>query len=109
QGPPALTAHAARALVLARGHDLWVVESTSTRAIVRGKRRGSPHEQDSVWTLDRARALGLATREQWRRQPGAMLVARATAECARWIAPEALLGMPYVVEEVGDDPDLEGE
>src|SRR3954468_12047402 len=31
QGTPALRAHALRGLVLSRGHDMWLVESTNTR------------------------------------------------------------------------------
>jgi hypothetical protein len=103
RGTPALRANTARALVLARGHELWLVESTTTRCIMRGKRAGSQHVQESTWTIERARQLGIANRDQWRRQPQAMLQARATAEIARLVAPEALLGLPYVVEELGDE------
>jgi hypothetical protein len=102
-GTPAMRAATTRALVLARGHDMWLVESTQTRCIIRGQRRGSDHTQEIVWTLDRAKLLGLTGKPNWRTQPQAMLVARATAELARLIAPEALLGLPYVVEELGDD------
>jgi hypothetical protein len=102
QGTPAMRAMAMRAIVLAHGHDLWVVESTETRAIVRGQRRGSEHVQESTWTLDRATKLGLAGKENWRKQPAAMLIARATSECARLIAPDAMLGVPYSIEEIDD-------
>jgi hypothetical protein len=102
-GTPALRAVALRALVLNRGHDLWLVESTTTRCVMRGQRLGSAHVQEVTWTMDRARGLGIAGRDQWRRQPIAMLVARATGEISRIVAPEALLGLPYLVEEIGDD------
>lgn len=105
QGTPALRAITLRAVVLGAGHDIWVAESTETRAIVRGRRKGSDQVQESVWTMDRARALALAGKDNWRKQPGAMLVARATSECARMIAADALLGMPYSVEELGDGDD----
>lgn len=108
QGTPALRAMTMRAVALAHGHDLWLAESTNTRAIVRGRRNGSEQIQESIWTLDRAKALGLAGKDNWRKQPAAMLVARATAECARLVAADALLGMPYAVEELNDggDPNL---
>jgi hypothetical protein len=102
-GTPALTALALRALVLNAGHDLWLEESTATRAIVNGQRRGTAIVQSSTWTMDRARTAGLAGKQNWRTQPTAMLIARATAECARLVAPEALLGMPYAAEELVDD------
>jgi hypothetical protein len=38
----------------------------------------------------------------WRRQTKAMLVARATAEVARWVASDAMLGLPLIAEEVED-------
>lgn len=105
QGTPALRAVALRAVVLSAGHDLWLVESTNTRAIVRGRRRGSDHTQESIWTMDRAKALGIAGKDNWRKQQGAMLVARATSECARLVAADALLGVPYSVEELDDGLD----
>jgi hypothetical protein len=54
--------------------------------------------------MDRAEKLGLTSRkgENWKRQPIAMLIARATSECARLVAPETLLGLPYSAEELAD-------
>lgn len=105
QGTPAMRAHALRGLVQAAGHEVWVDESTDTRAIVCGQRSGSEKVQRSVWTIDRAQKLGLTARDQWRKQPQAMLIARATAEVCRLIASDVLLGMPYAVEEL-DEPDV---
>lgn len=102
-GTPTLRAIALRALVLSAGHELVVEESTKTRAIVRGRRRGSDEWQRSVWTIDRARDYGVAGNDNWRRQPTAMLIARATAECARLIAADVLLAVPYIAEELQDD------
>lgn len=102
QGTPAFRAITLRALVLSRGHDLWLAESTETRAIVRGKRAGSTEVQESVWTLDRARGLSLLGKSNWKSQPGAMLVARATAECARLVAPDVIMGVAYSTEELLD-------
>jgi hypothetical protein len=102
QGTPALRAVALRGLVMSHGAQIWVEESTSTRAIVQGIARGSDKIQQSIWSMDRAKDLGLANKPNWRSQPGVMLVARATAECARLIAPDAILGLPYVAEELGD-------
>jgi hypothetical protein len=101
-GTPAMNALATRALVLAQGHELWLVESTKTRCIYQGRRAGSDRVQESTWTIDRAKDLGLLGKPNWRQQPIAMLIARATAECARLVAPEVLLGLPYVAEELED-------
>jgi hypothetical protein len=104
---PVLSAHAARGLLLQRGHEITVVEATATRAVVRARREGSDTVQQSVWTLDRARALGVANNSpdnNYRKQGAAMLVARATAEASRWVAADALLGLPYIDVEILDLP-----
>lgn len=103
QGTPAMRAITLRALVMSHGHDLWVEESTTEIAVVRGRRLGSSHVQESVWTLDRARALGLLGKDNWKKQPQAMLVARATSECARLVGPDVIMGVPYSVEELQDE------
>lgn len=103
-GTPAMRAHALRGLVQSRGHDVWVEEQTPTKAVVCGQRKGSPHVQKSVWTMDRATRLGLNTKDNWKKQPEAMLVARATAEVCRLVASDVLLGLPYAIEEL-DDPE----
>jgi hypothetical protein len=103
-GTPALRALALRALVLRAGHSIYVVESTTTRAVVSGQRKEPGAKvQTSTWTIDRARTANLANKPNWRTNAPAMLVARATGECARWIAPEELLGVPYSAEELADE------
>lgn len=102
QGQPALRAIALRAVLLAQGHEIYVESATATRAVVVGQRRGSDHEQRLEWNMDMARARNLAGKPNWRTQPRNMLIARATADVARLIAADALLGLPYVVEELED-------
>jgi hypothetical protein len=101
-GTPALRAITLRALVQAHGHEVWLEESNATRAIVCGRRAGSEKVQTSVWTMDRARGLGIAGKDNWHKQPGAMLVARATAECCRLVAADVIMAMPYAAEELYD-------
>ena len=111
-GSPALRAAALRALVQHRGHDIWLHESSETRATVRGIRAGTEIVQESVWTIDRARRMKLrgfnSPDGNWQRMPQNQLVARATAECARLIASDVLLGLPYIVEEMLDAQDADG-
>jgi hypothetical protein len=105
RGVVALYAIAARALLLHAGHDIIVKESTSTRAVVMGRRAGTEDWQTSTWDVDRARVAGLFpghTDGNWRKQTKAMLVARATAEVSRWVAADAMLGLPPIAEEVED-------
>lgn len=105
RGTVAMYAIAARALLLRHGHEVVVKETTSTRAIVVGRRAGSDIWQTSTWDLDRARTAGLYPGHpdgNWRKQPKAMMVARATAEAARWVAADAMLGLPLIAEELAD-------
>lgn len=102
QGTPAFRAITIRAIVQSRGHDIWVEEQTSHRAIVKGRRKGSDKVETSMWDMPRAQRLGLANKPNWKNQPEAMLVARATAEVGRLIAADALLGMGYSIEELED-------
>jgi hypothetical protein len=108
RGTVALYAITARALLQARGHEIVVVESTSQRAIVRGRRADSDIWQEGSYDLPRARAAGLYPgdpRGNWARHTKAMLVARATAEVARWVASDALLALPVMVEELEEAPE----
>lgn len=109
QGVPAMRANTMRGLVQAAGHEVWVDDddSSETRAVVYGRRKGSTIIQRSTWTMDRARNLGLAGRDQYKKQPGAMLIARATSEVCRLIASDVLLGMPYATEELDDESPAE--
>lgn len=102
-GTPALRAHAMRALVQSRGHDIELVESTETRCSIRGRRKGSDNWQQVLWTIDRAKKLGLTGKGEWQKQPQTMLIARATGEICRLVAADVLFAMPYAVEELGDD------
>lgn len=106
QGTAAPRANTLRAVVQSRGHEMVLVESTATRAIVKGRRRGETAWQQSIWTIERARQMALTGKHNWKVQPQAMLVARATAECARLVASDAILGIPYASEELEDGADV---
>lgn len=102
QGVAAPRALTLRAIVQSQGHEMILDESTASRCIMRGKRRGSNEWVKVNWTMDRAKGLGLTNKDNWKKQPGAMLVARATGELARLIAADAILGIGYSIEELTD-------
>ncbi len=104
QGTPALRAHAMRGLIQARGHQVQMVKSSAVLCEMRGRRAGDEDWQTVVWTIERANQLGLTSKEQWKKQPQTMLVARATGEICRLIASDVLHAMPYVTDEI-DGPD----
>ncbi|UNZ20583.1 hypothetical protein [Streptomyces sp. 891-h] len=106
QGTAGLSAISLRGLVQAHGHEMWTEESTSTRAIVCGRRKGQAQEERVTWTMDRATKAGFpAKNPNYKTQPQNMLLARATSECARLIAADVLMGMPYSAEELADEND----
>ncbi|AXH89435.1 hypothetical protein [Micromonospora aurantiaca] len=105
QGTPAPKAITLRAIVQSRGHALEVIEADATHCIVEGKRRDSERWQRLEWTIERATTAGyVAKNPKWKTDPKAQLVARATAEMARWLDSAAIMGMPYSSEELGDEP-----
>jgi hypothetical protein len=99
-GVPALRAHAMRGLVQSRGHVVQLVESSDTRCVMRGRRRGDEEWQTVTWTIDRAAKLLGSLKNQWQKQPATMLIARATGEICRLIAADVLYAAPYVAEEL---------
>jgi hypothetical protein len=110
EGRPAMSAQLMRALVMSAGHTLRVVESTSARCTVTGRRRGESTDREPVtWSGEEVRRAGLASRTTWQRYPRQMLLARATAELCRVVFPDVLGGMSYAVEEAADMPDDDGQ
>ena len=54
-----------------------------------------------AWTIKQATAIGLATKDNWKKYPRAMLKARVVSEGVRAVYPACILGH-YAVEEVMD-------
>jgi hypothetical protein len=102
QGQAAPRAITLRAVVQSHGHEMVLIESTSARCRMKGRRKGSTEWQTVTWDLSRAQQLKLTSKSNWKDQPTAMLLARATSELARLIASDAILGIGYSSEEVAD-------
>lgn len=102
QGTPAPKAITLRALVQSHGHDVWVEHSTDTECVAKARRKGSGVIHESRWTIARAQRLGLTGKPNWKNQPAAMLIARATSEVCRMVAADVILGIGYSAEEVED-------
>lgn len=100
QGQPALRAHAMRAILQGQGHEIELMESDDKFCRMRGRRKGAEAWQEVVWDILRAGQLGLLGKDQWKKQPKTMLIARATGEICRLVASDALHGMPYAAEEL---------
>jgi hypothetical protein len=108
QGTPAPKAITLRAVAQRAGHEVVIVESSSDRCVVKGRRRGDTEWQTSIWDVARAELMPqYKSNPNWRTNRAAMLVARATSEVCRWIASDAIMGMPYASEEISDMTGLE--
>ncbi len=58
------------------------------------------------WTVEQARRIGLAGKDNWKNYPRQMLSARVISEGVRAILPGVILGF-YAPEEIGDIPAAE--
>jgi hypothetical protein len=99
-GKPALYARAMVAIVLAAGHDIWTEDEGDNFVTVAGRRKGSDKITKVTWTTELAQQAGYTKNAKYKSEPRAMLYARASGDVARRIAPDALLGLAYNVEEM---------
>lgn len=98
KGKPGQSAHLMRGLVLAAGHELDYVETTDSRAIVRGRRAGESEWTEVSYTADQAKRA----RIDLGGYPEDKLVARATARICRRKFADVISGLAYTVEELQD-------
>lgn len=103
-GKPALYARAMVAVVLAAGHEVETVKKSPTEVTVRGRRRGSETWTTETWSMARATKAGYTSNKKYASDPEAMLYSRAAADICRQVAPDALAGIGYSVEELETEP-----
>lgn len=104
QGRPTLSANGMRGLAMKAGVIFRLDESTETRCVMSALPPNATEWTTVTWTLDQAKRAGLTTKENWSKQPGAMLIARATSQLCRLVAANVLIGAPYSIEEMRDVP-----
>jgi len=103
KGTPSLSSEAMRALIYAAGHDLRYIETTATRCVIEGRRKGQEEWTRVAYTMDEAKQSGDAAKNaQYKSRPQEMLVARATSRIARMMFAEVIGGFP-ASEEIGRD------
>jgi hypothetical protein len=95
EGKPTLSADLMVALVKKSEACLFfrMVESTGLLATYETHRRGEPGATRMSFSIDEARAAGVATKDNWRKYPAAMLRARCAAALARAVYPDLVLGV----------------
>lgn len=96
KGTPTLSAEYKRARVLAAGHEFDILELTTTRCRVSGRRRGSTKPPlEITFTMDDARTAGLIKdKGAWRTRPRRMLFARAGSELCDFLFADVVNGLP---------------
>jgi hypothetical protein len=123
EGSATLSAEYKRAQVLSKGHEFEILDWTSTRCKVRGRRAGAKAWTEVTYTIDDARKANLMKpRGAWFTRPRRMLLARASSDLCDAIFPDVTNGLPttelvlegqYVdgqlVEEMGDDTAAQAE
>ena len=102
QGKPTANAELIAASVRKAGHRLRVTgdDTTCTATVIRHD--DPDHEftvtRDTAW----AKAMGLASKDNYKKQPGTMLQWRAITAVARLACSEALYGVVYTPDEMYD-------
>lgn len=102
EGKTACSAELMRAMVARAGHKIEALEQTNTIVTLKGTRADNGVETVVSWTIDDARTAGLLGKDNWKKYPRGMLLARATSELCRLLFPDIVLGLGYTPEELGD-------
>ena len=107
-GKPSASAGLISALVRRAGHKLRVT-GDATKATAQIIRADDPDFTFEVtFTMDDAKAAGLAGKNVWKQYPASMLKARAITQVARDACEDALSGLHYTAEELGAEVNEDG-
>lgn len=96
EGKPTLSADLIAALVKSRGDVckyFMLVESTATVARYETQRIGEPKPTLMSFSIEDAQRAGVATKDNWKKYPAAMLRARCITALARAVYPDLAMGL----------------
>jgi hypothetical protein len=82
-------------------YDYRVLENSATRCVI-AFFEGGEKVGESAWSLEDAQRAGLASKNNWKNYPAAMLFSRALASGSRMFAPDLFDGPAYTVDEIND-------
>jgi hypothetical protein len=105
EGRPGMSAEGMRALVFAAGHEITFDEATGAVCRMRARRAGAQSWTELAWSIDMARAAGLTGKDNWKKYPRAMLIARCTTDLCRMVFPDVIHGFRSTEEivDMGDE------
>lgn len=78
----------------------FVWDASESHCVLKAKRQGDKEFTEFRWDLERAKKMGLADRDNWKKQPGTMMRWRCVAEMKRFLFPEVLMGIDYISDEL---------
>jgi len=81
------------------------IDHTKKEARVLARRNKDDAGYESLWTMDMAKQMGLAGKDNWIKQPLNMLKARSLSDALRTVFPDVLMGI-YSTEELEDLPPI---
>jgi hypothetical protein len=84
------------------------LKTTNEVATFEAARPGDPVKEYSFSIKD-AERMGIANKDNWKKQPEVMLEWRCVAKVARLVFPDCLSGVSYTPEELGANVNDEGE
>ena len=94
QGRPVIDATMQRALAERAGYRIKVLDDECTDETAKVEVwRGDERLGSATYTIAQARTANLAGKDNWKKNPGDMLVARATTRAIKRHAPSVLLGL----------------
>lgn len=102
RGRPGQSAEIMRAKVFEAGHEIRYIEQTDRRVVVAGRRSGQSDWTQVTFTIDQAKAAGIAMTGAY--TPEDKLVARATSRLCRRLFADCISGLP-TVDELEDNRD----
>jgi hypothetical protein len=111
QGQVTLKVQTMNAIVRSKHPDavIEIVQDENNLSVtVKAKRNKEDAGYTSFWDMNKAKLMGLASKNNWQVQPMNMLKARALSDALRTVFPDSLLGL-YSQEEMEDLPPIRND
>lgn len=106
---PSLNARTQVCIIRRRGlGDIRLIEQTSEGAEVEAWRADDGNRKRFKFTVEDARRANLLSKDNWRKYPDSMYLARAIAKATKALFQEVFLGLAYTADELGAETDEDG-
>lgn len=104
QGKPTMSAEIMLAYIYKDhpGAVIEITEKTDSQCIIMARRSNGTKLVEFKWNAERAKKLGLLSKDNYVKQPGTMYFWRCISEMKRALFPDVLLGIDFFKEELED-------